>query len=144
MFARRRHAAKEGVKDHQCRAASQPATEEFAQQNLRARHGFGHEREEGARFAFRRNLPRRGANGDKQRRSPNQKETNRLEITDNLRVFEKGHRPHHGGDQGGDNKQNIKVLAPIHFEQDNVADGKNFVHVIGALAADGAGALSVS
>src|SRR5208283_5998573 len=121
-----------------------PATEELAQQNLRARHRLGHEREDGARFAFCRNLPRCGANGDKQRRSPNQKEANRLEITDNLRVIEKGYRPHYGGDQGSDNEQDVKILAPIHFEQDNIADGKNFIHAIGVLVAAGARALLVS
>ena len=84
VLLRAGHDAEEKVEQQQRQTGGEPAAEEFAEQHLVARDGLGQQREQGPMLALRRDLPRRGRDGDDQGRRPDEEQANLLEITDDV------------------------------------------------------------
>ena len=119
MFARAADDAEEEVEDNQRQPAGQPAAGELAENHLPARHRLGQQREDGAVLALGRDLAGGGADGDHQRGNPDQQQRDLLHVTDDLGIVKEAHRPHHQRDDRGEDEEDVEVLAPVQFLDDN-------------------------
>ena len=79
-------------------------------------------------MALGRELAGGGGNGDHQRRNPDQQQGYHLHVADHLDILEKTHRPQQQGQDGGQDKQNVKVLAPAQFLNDHVSEREDGIH----------------
>jgi hypothetical protein len=60
--------------------------------------------------------------------NPNEQETDFLEVTDDLGVVKEVDRGHDQADEHGKDEQDVKVLAPIEFSEDDASNGEDVVH----------------
>ena len=127
VLLRRDHDTEEEVEAQQRQSARDPAAEEFSDDELVARDGLGEEREEGAVLALRRDLPRRGGDGDDQRRGPDQEEADLLEVAHDLVLPEDADGTHHQRDERGEHEQDVEILAATQFLDDHTRDGGDVV-----------------
>ena len=128
MIAAAGQHAEKNIKAQQRQPAGDPAAQKFSEHQLGARERLGQQRQQRPVFPLRRNLPRRGRDRDDQRRNPDQQQADLLQVADDLVIVVNVDRGHHQADQNGHDEQDIKILAPIQFLDDDTGDGKNISH----------------
>src|SRR6266481_8505880 len=95
MFAAGGQRSKKKIEAEKSKTADDPTAEEFSKKQLSSRQWFGEQREKRAVFLFRRYLAGGGRDRDDQRRNPDQKQADSLEIADNVLVVENIHGSHY-------------------------------------------------
>src|SRR4030095_3125777 len=75
MFAQAADADEKSVEEQDRTATCAPAAKKFSEHDIPAADRLGEQREDGAIFAFGRNLARGGCDSDDERGNPNEQET---------------------------------------------------------------------
>src|ERR1043166_7083933 len=128
MLPRPAYDREENVEKRQCQPASSPAAEKFSEHHVTARDRFGQQWKNRAALLFGRQLPRSRRHGDDERRNPDQQQTDLFEIAGNPGISKQIHSSKQERDYGCEKKQDINVLSPNHFQNDETSDGRNIAH----------------
>jgi hypothetical protein len=128
MLAAAGEESEEAVKADESETAGEPTAEEFAEEQLRSGQRLGEQWKESSIFPLRRNLPRGGCDGNDQRSNPNEQETDFFEVTDDAFVVEDVDGGHDQANEDGQDEQDVKVLTPIKFFDDDARDGEDVFH----------------
>src|SRR5439155_26169448 len=100
----------------------------FAGNQLAAGNRLGEQRKDSPVLPLGRDLPRGSANGNDQRRNPDQQQADFLQITNDFVVVEKIQRAHQQRDDRRQHKEDVKILPPVKLLDDHGRDRQGVVH----------------